>query len=91
MHPLAVHCKKAPYDIYIGRPGPWGNPFTVEEHGRDGCIDKYEEWIMTQPQLLMRLPELRGKILGCWCGPGKRCHGDILIKLAEEQERAAAV
>lgn len=99
MHPLAVHCKKSPYDVYIGRAMgsqrpedcPWGNPFTIAEHGRDGCIDKYEQWIMTQPQLLMRLPELRGKILGCWCGPGKRCHGDILIKLAEEQERAAAV
>lgn len=23
-----VHCKKEPYDIYIGRPSKWGNPFT---------------------------------------------------------------
>ena len=20
-----VHCKKEPFDVYIGRPGPWGN------------------------------------------------------------------
>jgi hypothetical protein len=28
-----VHCKREPYDVYIGRPGPWGNPFRI---GRDG-------------------------------------------------------
>ena len=27
------------------------------------------------------LPELRGKILGCWCAP-KVCHGDVLVELA---------
>jgi hypothetical protein len=69
---------------------PWGNPFTIAEYGRDGCIDKYEEWIMTQPQLLARLPELKGKVLGCWCAP-RRCHGEVLIKLLEEQELRAAV
>lgn len=98
MHPLCVHCKRAPYDVYIGRPMrsqrpedcPWGNPFTIAEYGRDGCIDKYEEWIMTQPQLLARLPELKGKVLGCWCAP-RRCHGEVLIKLLEEQELRAAV
>jgi len=21
-----VHCKKEPYDVYIGRPSKWGNP-----------------------------------------------------------------
>ena len=25
---LVVHCKKANYDVYIGRPSKWGNPFT---------------------------------------------------------------
>ena len=28
-----VHCKKAPYEVYIGRPSKWGNPFT---HLKDG-------------------------------------------------------
>jgi hypothetical protein len=23
-----VHCKKSPYDIYIGRPSKWGNPYS---------------------------------------------------------------
>lgn len=25
-----VHCKKENYDVYIGRPSKWGNPFTHE-------------------------------------------------------------
>jgi hypothetical protein len=23
-----VHCQREPYDVYIGRPSDWGNPFT---------------------------------------------------------------
>ena len=29
------------------------------------------------------IPELNGKVLGCWCKPSA-CHGDILIKLFKE-------
>jgi hypothetical protein len=28
-----VHCKKEKYNVYIGRPSKWGNPFT---HWPDG-------------------------------------------------------
>jgi Domain of unknown function (DUF4326) len=78
-----VH-KKHPHDVYIGRPSVWGNPFVV---GRDGvrgeCVEKYEDWILTQPNLLARLPELKDKVLGCWCKP-RPCHGDVLAKLADK-------
>jgi hypothetical protein len=92
MNPLIVNCRRDKYDVYIGRARrnqdpaecPWGNPFPVEVHGRDKCIEMYEEWIRTQPQLLARLPELRGKRLGCFCAPNLRCHGEVLIKLLEE-------
>jgi hypothetical protein len=81
---LVVHCKKSAFDIYIGRPGKWGNPF---KEGRDGTreevIEKYEEWFLTQPQLLEGLPELKGKVLGCWCAP-LPCHGDVLVRLAND-------
>jgi hypothetical protein len=78
----------AAFDVYIGRAGrgqagPWGNPFVL---GRDGdratVIAKYEAWIQTQPQLLARLPELKGKRLGCFCHPHP-CHGDVLVRLAD--------
>lgn len=69
------------YDIYIGRPSKWGNPFIIGKDGtRNDVIKKYEEWIINQSELINALPELKNKILGCWCKP-LPCHGDILLKL----------
>lgn len=80
-----VNCKKEPYDIYIGRPSKWGNPFTIGKDGdREEVISKYKNWILSQPQLLNSLWQLHGKILGCWCKP-KSCHGDVLVELLEEE------
>ena len=68
--------------VYIGRPSIWGNPYAIGRDGsRDDVIAKYEAWIMSQPALLARLSELRGKRLICWCAP-QRCHGDVLTRLA---------
>lgn len=79
-----VHCKKEPYDIYIGRPSFWGNPFEI---GRDGnraeVIKKYEAHLQTQPKLLAHVHTLKGKRLGCWCAP-LPCHGDVLSKIAND-------
>jgi hypothetical protein len=37
-----VHCKREPYDVYIGRPSKWGNPFQIGRDGtRDEVIAKY--------------------------------------------------
>lgn len=77
-----VHCKKEKYDIYIGRPSKWGNPYVVGEVGtRTECVEKYREYILGNPSLLREVVELRGKTLGCWCSP-LPCHGDILMELA---------
>ena len=77
-----VHCKRQRFDVYIGRPSKWGNPFVIGKDGsRDEVIKKYEAWLGTQPNLLVALPELRGKVLGCWCAP-QACHGDVLVRLA---------
>lgn len=82
-----VHCKKHVYDVYIGRTfgrlkdEGWGNPFVIGVDGdRESVVRKYESYLLGQPQLLARLPELKGKILGCWCAP-LTCHGDVLIEL----------
>lgn len=84
MEGKVVHCKKEPYDVYIGRGGKWGNPFVIGKDGtRDEVIQKYEKWILSQPLLMGSLSELRGKTLGCWCSP-KPCHGDVLTRLAEK-------
>ncbi len=84
-----VHCKIEPYDIYIGRPSEWGNPFShldipnaIKCQTRDEAVARYKEWLLTKPELLKRLPELKGKILGCWCSPN-HCHGHILAEMAD--------
>ena len=77
-----VHCKKDKYDIYIGRPSKWGNPFIIGRDGtREQVIEKYRKWILSQPKLLASLSEIKDKTLGCWCSP-KPCHGDILLELS---------
>jgi len=73
------------YDVYIGRPSRWGNPFKLGRDGtREEVIDKYEVWIKTQKHLMTALSELEGKRLGCWCAP-LPCHGDVLIRLINEE------
>lgn len=81
-----VHCKKRKYDVYIGRPGKWGNPFVIGKDGtREEVVDKYAAWIKTQPALLAAIPSLKGKRLGCWCAPAL-CHGNVLSTLANGGE-----
>jgi hypothetical protein len=81
---IVVHFRKSPYDIYIGRPSLWQNPFKIGIDGtREEVIEKYREYILNKPELMERLNELKGKRLGCWCRPQK-CHGDILIELLDK-------
>jgi hypothetical protein len=83
-----VHCKRAPYDVYIGRGSKWGNPYKVgaiKSYDRDTVIRLYREWILGRPELVAALPELSGKVLGCWCAP-RPCHGDVLVSLVDEMK-----
>lgn len=84
MNSRVVHCKREKYDVYIGRPSRWGNPFSIGKDGtREEVIDKYRDWIRNQPSLMSAIHTLRGKTLGCWCAP-LPCHGDVLLELAAE-------
>lgn len=93
---FVVHCRRAKYDVYIGRFNPcvtggrnpeWGNRFVIGSDGdRNEVIHKYEEWITAQPELIAKAKrELRGKVLGCWCAP-QACHGHVLARIANEDE-----
>lgn len=89
MIPKVVHCKREEFDVYIGRGSRWGNPYshkvgTLAEHvvgSRTEAIQKFEEYLLSNEELMASLPELKGKTLGCWCKP-KSCHGDILLRYA---------
>jgi hypothetical protein len=84
------------YDVYIGRKfvkggwnlpeSIWHNPYSLYSCGnkRDVCIAKFEAYFRGRKDLHARLPELRGKVLGCWCEPNEACHGDVLIKMLDE-------
>ncbi len=92
-----VHCMREKYDIYVGRGrgSIWGNPYAHKEGTQakyvvgsvEEAVSKYREYILSRPDLLARVPELKGKILGCWCKvkPDDPCHGDVLVELAEQQ------
>lgn len=83
-----VHCKREPFDVYIGRPSKFGNPFRVMgEHTRAAVIEAFERRaraiIERDPKAAAEIKALYGKTLACWCAP-KACHGDVLLKLAAE-------
>lgn len=82
---------EAGYDVDItrSRGGIWGNPFVIGVHGtRAEVIKMHAEWIVKQPALIARLPELRGKTLGCACRTDQRCHGDTLISLIASLDKS---
>jgi hypothetical protein len=88
---LVVHCKRVPSAVYIGRPGPHGNPVRTDwapcphcgaGHGRDiAALSCYHEmlWrrIKEDPAYAQSVARLHGRQLGCWCAP-KLCHGHVL-------------
>ncbi len=78
--------------IYIGRPGIWGNPYSIGDWSKDLDREMTREDViliyeMTIPKYLKvkAREELKGHDLACWCAP-KGCHGDVLIKIAYEEE-----
>ena len=86
-----VHRKKEPFDVYVGRPSKWGNPFRIDPQAkarsniyavatREEAIERYRVYLLSNAELLQALPELKDKTLACWCAPNP-CHGDVLIEL----------
>lgn len=89
---LVVHVRD-PFDVYIGRAcygykaSKWANPFRLRDDDpaeRYRVILDYKQHVRSTPELWNALPELEGKVLGCWCRPKFPCHGDALLELLEE-------
>jgi len=95
-----VHFKKDDYDIYIGRLpygkyNKWAYPKELratfpEDADRSEIVQAFEQHLLSKPELMKDLHELKYKTLGCWCknkgGGGKSCHGDILKKYVDKLE-----
>lgn len=75
---------RAPFDVFVGRPSKWGNPFMLQSAmRREAAVKAYARWILEQPDLLPLVEsELKGKVLGCYCAP-LLCHGMVLARLAD--------
>lgn len=73
-------------DVYIGRGGPWGNPFVVgKQYTREAAIAAYRKYLWDRigegSITLEQLAALDGKTLVCFCAP-LPCHGDVLAAAA---------
>ena len=71
--------------INIMRPSVFGNPFIIPKDGnRDEVCSKYEDYVNNNPELIKLIKQkLKGKNLICCCKP-LRCHGDTLLRIANE-------
>lgn len=77
----------AKHTVDITRDGPYGNPFIIGRDGtREEVIDKFERWGITSGLREKARKELKGETLGCHCKKHQRCHGDVLVKWANEGE-----
>lgn len=77
-----VNRSKDRYDVYIGRPSIFQNPFVIGQDGtREEVIEKFKDYffnkVKTDIDFKHRVDRLKGKVLGCHCKP-KPCHGDII-------------
>ena len=80
--------------VYVGRPGPFGNPVKLPNAARGWTEDAQRAWLertygahlRAHPDLVERVrTELAGKHLVCWCAP-LPCHADILLRVANGGE-----
>ena len=80
--------------IYVGRPGKWGNDFTVVGGNPQRAVDSFRDMLGRAPlgngrwgrvgdtvfETIRR--ELAGHDLACWCALDQPCHADVLLELA---------
>ena len=86
METTVVNIRSDDYDVYIGRPSKWGNPFQIGRDGtREQVINAYQHWFLSEsPELIEAAKrELPGKVLGCFCKPDA-CHGDVLASIVND-------
>ena len=74
--------------VYVGRPSVLGNPYRVEDGGRERAVRWYRDWLRaawkrgrqekTELLRLARLYKAHGTLtLVCWCAP-QACHAEVI-------------
>jgi len=67
--------------VRIDRSSIYGNPYVLGKDGdRDMVCELFEKlYLLYKKSILVKIPELKGKVLVCHCYP-ERCHGEALIR-----------
>ena len=74
----------------VDRSSEFGSPFKPDAYtSHDACIDRFKVYFLTrvrtEPAFRARVLTLRGKTLGCWCLPTKRCHAQVIADWLDAQ------
>lgn len=92
---------KVPYDQYIGRgnsfygfsESKWHNPIPLNKEADRGIVlARHRLHLLSKPELILSLKELKGQTLACYCCnystetgfKGKMCHGLNLVRLYDK-------
>ena len=84
-----VNLRNDDYDVYIGRPSIFCNPFKIgPDGGREMVIEKYKVYFLDKiendEEFKQEVLKLKDKRLGCFCYP-LDCHGDIIAEWVNSQ------
>lgn len=90
-----VNQYEEPYEVYIGRPSVWGNPYSFHSGtlAKNQVADRNAAIIAFRGYAKARLEDepdwlepLCDKVLGCFCKP-QACHGDVIVELLDGKVR----
>ena len=74
--------------VKVDRSTKWGNPFRGDS-GED-AVQLFEQWLTWPgPGRVLACEareQLTGKNLACWCAHDRKCHADVLLRVANEGE-----
>jgi hypothetical protein len=74
--------------VVVSRPSKWGNPYRVGPMAPEEAIARYRDDLLAG-RLRITVDdvrrELRGRDVACWCAPGRPCHGDVLLEVANDR------
>jgi hypothetical protein len=60
----------------------------TEERAREVAVSSYRTWLERRPaRVAAARRELAGRDLMCWCRPGRPCHADVLLEIANSGPR----
>lgn len=87
-----------PGAVKVDRSTRWGNPFRIGDRGVPDAavaLAKFHEALADDERAADVLgytrrdvaAELAGHDLACWCAPGAPCHGDLLLRVANNGGR----